>query len=410
MFDHETRALLKDQIPFIPEVVIAPSLRIDMDELLAALLPSGRVALVDDADTALALGDALYRAIRQRYEVVRIDCGKRPQADTKLVDALKARSRRCDLIVAVGAGTINDLCKFAAHEDNKPYVVFPTAASMNGYLSATASLSDSGYKRSVPASLPRAVYCDLSVIAQAPARLAKSGLGDSLARPSAQADWLLSHLLLGTPYSTLPFALTATREPQLLQQSRGVALRDAQSIRLLLEVLLLSGLGMTVAGGSYPASQSEHMLAHAFEMLGAQVAPTLHGEQIGVTALLALHSYASLLTKVPVLKREDFPFDGVSQHYGQRVAEEALPAYTLKQQRIDQSGLTNRSIRERWPDVAERVSSVLLSAEAVQQALVQAQAPHRLEMLGWGMKDFTLAARFAPFLRDRFTCLDLSPG
>ena len=37
------------------------------------------------------------------------------------------------------------------------YAVFPTAASMNGYLSANASLSELGMKRSFPAHLPRGV-------------------------------------------------------------------------------------------------------------------------------------------------------------------------------------------------------------------------------------------------------------
>ena len=39
------------------------------------------------------------------------------------------------------------------------------------------------------------------------------------------------------------------------------------SIELLMQTLLLSGLGMTIAGGSYPASQGEHMIAHTYEML-----------------------------------------------------------------------------------------------------------------------------------------------
>ena len=42
----------------------------------------------------------------------------------------------------------------------------------------------------------------------------------------------------------------------------GIAKGDISAVELLMQVLLLSGLGMTIAGGSYPASQAEHMIAH----------------------------------------------------------------------------------------------------------------------------------------------------
>ena len=44
---------------------------------------------------------------------------------------------------------------------------------------------------------------------------------------------------------------------------------------------MLSGFGMTICGGSYPASQGEHLISHHIEMmppLGWE--PALHGEQI----------------------------------------------------------------------------------------------------------------------------------
>jgi glycerol-1-phosphate dehydrogenase [NAD(P)+] len=52
-------------------------------------------------------------------------------------------------------------------------------------------------------------FLDLSILAAAPVRMIRSGLGDSLCRATAQADWLLSHLLFDLPYRTMPFRLLA---------------------------------------------------------------------------------------------------------------------------------------------------------------------------------------------------------
>ena len=59
--------------------------------------------------------------------------------------------RGADALVAVGSGTINDLCKYAAAQDGKPYAVFATAPSMNGYTSKNAAITVDGHKKSLPA-------------------------------------------------------------------------------------------------------------------------------------------------------------------------------------------------------------------------------------------------------------------
>src|SRR6185503_1006992 len=111
----------------------------------------------------------------------------------------------------------NDLCKYAAARDGKPYVVFATAPSMNGYTSMNAAITVDGHKKSLPAATPTGVFMDLEVMAAAPARMIRAGLGDSLCRPTAQADWLLSHHLMGTPYRNAPFAMLADDESTLFE-------------------------------------------------------------------------------------------------------------------------------------------------------------------------------------------------
>ena len=107
---------------------------------------------------------------------------------------------------------------------------------------------------------------DLAVLAAAPARMIRAGLGDSLCRSTAQADWLLSHHLFGTPYRRAPFALLAEDEPALLDDPEALLRGDPDAMRALARTLVLSGLGMTICDGSYPASQGEHLISHYIDM------------------------------------------------------------------------------------------------------------------------------------------------
>ena len=164
-------------------------------------------------------------------------------------------TRGANALIAVGSGTINDLCKHAAAQDAKPYAVFATAPSMNGYTSTNAAITVGGHKKSLPARAAAGVFCDLEVMAAAPIRLIRAGLGDSLCRCTAQADWLLAHLLLDQPYREAPFALLAEDEPLLLAAAEALARREPEAVGHLVRTLLLSGFGMTLCGSSAPASQ-----------------------------------------------------------------------------------------------------------------------------------------------------------
>src|SRR3546814_3627038 len=86
---------------------------------------------------------------------------------------------------------------------------------MNGYTSVSAAITEHGVKKSLAAKAPVGVFLDLAVLAAAPKRMIRSGLGDSLCRTTAQADWLMAHLLFDQPYRTAPFALLAEDEGAL---------------------------------------------------------------------------------------------------------------------------------------------------------------------------------------------------
>ncbi len=407
-FDVSTLKLLQEKLARLPWIVMETSLGRDIDDLLGGVFPKSKLAVVNDKDTAYALGDRIFKAT-EKHGTLHITLERASMADDKAVSYVRQQSKNCDALVAVGGGTINDICKYAAHLDNKPYVVFPTAASMNGYLSANASISFSGYKKTCAARMPLAAFCDMSVIAGAPLRLSKSGLGDALARPTAQADWLLSHLVLGTPYDETPFQLLAPYEPQLFDSARGIMHNDKETLTLLMKLSLLSGLGMTIAGGSHPASQAEHMIAHAMGMLsppplGGRVREgvTLHGEEIGVTTLFMAKLQEKLLRGKPKLRTDNFPEEKIKTLFGEQVMQEAKKAFAIK---VD---LIRHSREGGNPDIAARIEQIALPPSRLQSILEAAQCPTTPEKLGWDVESYNTVVGVARFLRERFTFLDLA--
>ena len=167
-------------------------------------------------------------------------------------------------------------------KDGKRYAVFATAPSMNGYTSQNAAITVDGHKMSLPAVSPAGVFIDLAVLSAAPARMIRAGLGDSLCRPTAQADWLLSHHVLRN-------ARTGERRLRCWRKTsrrcsmhpRCCCAGDLDAMRALARTLVLSGLGMTICGGSYPASQGEHLISHYIDMFAPAEPPRLSPRRAG---------------------------------------------------------------------------------------------------------------------------------
>ncbi len=405
MFDKKIISKLQKIYPGLPPVIGQSSLQYDIDELLRQFLPSSSYAVIDDVNTSNVLGGKISKALSGSAGCMNITLAGGACADDETLEYIRAQTAVCDVLVAVGGGTINDLCKYAAHLDNKPYVVFPTCASMNGYLSANASISVNNHKTTFAASLPRAVFCDLGIIAAAPPRLTKSGLGDSLARPTAQADWLLSHMLAGSKYDDTPFSLLADIEPELFGSAQGIAKNDHAAIKLLMQLLLLSGIGMTIAGGSYPASQGEHMIAHSYNMLARTPASALHGEEIGVTSLyMAKRQDLLLKSRVQICSRV-FDQGYIASLFGNELADEFKAAYTKK---IDSlNGILDNITQQKWDEFREKIEKTTIPPAQMENIIKNAQLIDSIGALGWNKDTYKTACEVARFTRDRFTFLDI---
>lgn len=323
-----------------------------------------------------------------------------PKSDEKNLKKIAAALNGYDFILALGSGTINDLCKFTSAQKNIPYAIFASAASMNGYLSKNASITIAGHKKTLPATLPEAVFCDLRILKSAPLELIKAGIGDSLCFYSCWFDWYLSHRIFGTKFELKVFEMLREKMEFFVKNFRKFSLRDEEFLQLLIEILLLSGEGMTVAGGSYPASQSEHLIAHTIEMKYPKITKKkLHGELIAVTTLTS----ARLQKKLLGLSNLVVPSNDVAnlnQFFGRKVSLQCKMEYAqklmLKPKRID------------WPKLKKELQKIHLDQLVLKEIFTHFKIKTSAKSLGLSNQQYQACVANAKFIRNRVTCLDLT--
>ncbi len=393
----------------VKRVVVEKSLAASEADLIADLDLPAPYAVLSDYNTHEALGRRIEAALAGRG-VISVRLPGRPHPDEQTAAKVMAAGAKAGSYIAVGSGTINDLAKFSAAQQGKRCAVFATAPSMNGYTSVNVAITMGGHKKSLPAVAPEGVFCDLSVLAAAPGRLVRAGFGDAICRSTAQADWYMAHRLRGSAYRALPFSLFADLEDAMVEGAEALTRGDAAAIELLTRVLLLSGFGMTICGGSYPASQGEHLISHYVEMMGAhdEDAP-LHGEQIAVTTLAMARLQEELLAgKRPRLKASSVKLAELTSHFGDELGRDCMVEIMPKLLNDTQADDLNERLERSWPSLTSDLGKMMRPAHQIEDALRRCGAPTSYEDLGLSREFFFNAVLHAREIRNRYTFLDLA--
>lgn len=173
-----------------------------------------------------------------------------------------------DLIVGIGSGVIQDLCKYVSFFSGVPYYVVATAPSMDGYTSTGAAMILEGMKVTVATKVPEAIIADTKVLKDAPMEMIRAGYGDIVGKFSALNDWQLSHVVNGEYLCPYIYDMTMQMVEKTLLLADGLEKREEESVGVLMEALVVVGIAMSFAGSSRPASGSEHHLSHFFEITG----------------------------------------------------------------------------------------------------------------------------------------------
>ena len=315
-------------------------------------------------------------------------------------------TEKTDLIVGIGSGVLNDLCKHVSFVSHLPYYIVATAPSMDGYASKGAALILEGMKVTLNADVPKAIIADVSVLKNAPFDMIQAGYGDIIGKYSCLNDWKLSHVV--NDEYLCEFVVNDTYEAveKTVRLADGLVARDAEAVGALMEALVAVGILMAYVGNSRPASGSEHHLSHYFEIVGIVRGEDYfpHGIDVCYSAIETARLREALLRIENIdayVTRENPAYESeIRRIYGD-VAEEVIAL----QKKMGWYEIDRVSIyREKWDKIREVLADCPSSAEML--ALV--------EKIGLRYEDFRAfygkekiddALLYAKDLKDRYSVL-----
>ncbi|MEG0692925.1 MAG: sn-glycerol-1-phosphate dehydrogenase, partial [Oscillospiraceae bacterium] len=201
-----------------------------------------------------------------------------------------------DLIIAVGSGTINDLCKFISYKVGLKYFIVATAPSMDGFASIGAPLIIDKLKVTYDTHSPQVIIGDLDVLCCAPMDMITAGLGDILGKYTCLIDWKIAHIINDEYYCETIVQMVEHSISKVINNASLVKSRDPKVIADIMEALVLTGIAMGFVENSRPASGSEHHISHFWEMrfLFESKPPVPHGTKVGIGTIAILYLYHEL--------------------------------------------------------------------------------------------------------------------
>ena len=232
------------------------------------------------------LFESLSKAGYEPMEVI-ID-----EASFSSVEAVQdaAEEADSDFLIGVGGGKAIDIAKMAGDLLDQAFVSVPTAASHDGIVSGRGSVPEGDSRHSVAAEPPVAVIADTVILADAPWKLTTAGCADIISNFTAVKDWRLAERLQGVEYSEYAAALSEMTAEMLIEGADSIRPGLEESAWVVVKALVSSGVAMSIAGSSRPASGAEHLFSHQLDRLAPGTA--LHGHQVGVGSIMMEYLHA----------------------------------------------------------------------------------------------------------------------
>jgi glycerol-1-phosphate dehydrogenase [NAD(P)+] len=268
-------------------VAVGSGVVLELPEICADLKLAPRVLIVTGPNTQDVVGKAIFDLLMDGgFQPETLVCRASQIEEVARAERL-AREIKADFLIGAGGGRSIDIAKVASLKVDIPFLSVPTAASHDGIASAQASLTINGETSSVPAHAPLAIVADTRIISQAPKRLLAAGCGDIISNFTAILDWQLAHRLRNEEYSEYASALSSMTARMIVELAPDIRPGLDDSVKIVVKALISSGVAMSIAGSSRPASGSEHKFAHAVNSISPGRA--LHGELCGLGTIMMMY-------------------------------------------------------------------------------------------------------------------------
>ena len=199
-------------------------------------------------------------------------------------------------LIGVGGGSKIDLAKKASYDLGIPFISVPTNAAHDGIASPRASIKTNGTSISMEAQEPIGVVADTETIIQAPYRYLAAGAADVIANITAIRDWELAHKLRNENFSSTAYGMAKYSAESIIENAESIKPNLEESAWIVVKAIIVSGMAMSIANSSRPASGSEHLFAHALEKIAPGKA--LHGEMVGVGTIMMMYLHGGDWKKI----------------------------------------------------------------------------------------------------------------
>ena len=343
---------------FPREIIVGHNATQQIAELCSRIGSGDNVLVVDDKKTKKLSGDEIRNILsKANYNVKEVVVSAPTVNEVNNVINYSSKNN-IKLLLGVGGGSVIDVTKLAAYELKKPFVSVPTSAAHDGIASPRASLKHSKGAVSKTAVSPLAVLADTKIIMKAPYKMLASGCADVISNISAVMDWELAHRLKGEEFSTHGAVLARTAAEMLIQNVDDIRPASEESVWLGVKAMIVSGVAMSVAGNTRPASGAEHMFSHMLDHLGPGILlkgrrykKPLHGEQCGVGAIMMIYLHGGDWELIKrTLKKIGAPTSseelGVSK---KKIIEALIRAHEIRPERytiLGETGLTEDAAKK----------------------------------------------------------------
>jgi len=393
----------------IEDIIIEHGVKDSVGSIIADHTDEKKLLLVADNNTLSASDGVVESLVREGFDIkeqIYDDLRVADMPNVRLIEKLCADR---EIVLSVGSGSLNDICRLAAARQNKKFVLFATAPSMDGLASDTAPITDNNFKMSYQARQPFLIIADTQILAKAPEILKGSGFGDMMGKYIGLADWNLSHVLTGEKLCTAIEGLTWEATERIKSLADRITADDEESAKAVTEALTLTGIAMKFAHSSRPASGAEHILSHFWEIkkLEEGLVSDFHGRKVAVATLVMCRLYHKLASVENIkVKKEIIDWEAVKRAYG--------PALYKDVEKLNfpvrcTDAITPESIEKNWETLRNFVFKYVPRPDEMEKLLIKGGAPTTLEEIGVKPELGRSGLIYHPFMRKRVNYTTIIP-
>ena len=393
-------------------------------QMFVEQFPAKRALIVADENTWRAAGEAVYGYLQSagvECEEPFIFTDPHLHAEWRFIEMLDERLAKSDAIpVSVGSGTINDLCKLCSYHQSRPYMCVATAASVDGYSSFGASITYKNMKQTFTCPAPKAILADVGVMAKAPKEMTAAGYADLAAKIPAGAEWIVADFVGSEPIHDAAWHISQDGLMAALSDPEGVAALKPEAIAPFVEGLMLSGFAMQAARSSRPASCTDHLFSHLWNMRNHTyqgVTPS-HGFQVSVGTLMMCamfdQMYKSDFTQLDVdaavaawKSADQVRHEAEELFAGEAFAELGVMEVMAKYD--DKEGVRRQLnlVKANWPDLKAKLQAQCYTFDQMYRSLSIVGAPVKPEDVGISKAQMKSDVPFVRHIRRRYNMMDL---